>query len=114
MLGPASFPQRLARVFLRKKPLDPRLVQLREFAASVDQDRDLAHCDFTVLDTELTGLDRRKDEIVSIGAVRIRGLRVQPGETFHAIVRPDIPLPKLSTLIHRITPSDVAEAPPMA
>jgi DNA polymerase-3 subunit epsilon len=31
-----------------------------------------------------------------------------------ALVRPGIPLPKVSTLIHRITPQAIAQAPPLA
>jgi len=69
---------------------------------------------YTVLDTELTGLSARKEEIVSIGAVRVRGLAIVPGESFSALVRPSIPLPKTSTLIHRITPEAIAKSPPLA
>ncbi len=69
---------------------------------------------YTVLDTELTGLSARREEIVSIGAVRVRGLAIVPGESFSALVRPSIPLPKTSTLIHRITPEAIAKSPPLA
>jgi len=37
---------------------------------------------YTVLDTELTGLDDRRDDIVSLGAVRMSGGRIHVGGTF--------------------------------
>ena len=80
----------------------------------LDQNRLLSDYAYTVLDTELTGLSARKEEIVSIGAVRIRGLSIVPGESYSALVRPSIPLPKTSTLIHRITPEAISQAPPLA
>lgn len=114
MFGSHSLPIRLARAVLGGKPENPDLARIRDYARHVSQTHALGDYAFTVLDTELTGLNPAADAIVSIGAVRIRGLRVQPLETFQALVRPPIPLPKLSTLIHRITPEAVAEAPPLA
>lgn len=80
----------------------------------LDQSLTLGDYVYTVLDTELTGLSARREEIVSIGAVRVRGMAIHPGESYSALVRPSIPLPKTSTLIHRITPEAIAEAPPLA
>jgi DNA polymerase-3 subunit epsilon len=77
----------------------------------LDQSRPIEEYDFVVFDTELTGLDERRDEIVSIGAVRIRNLRIVAGDTFHVHVKPAQPLPKDSTLVHRITPQDLVNAP---
>jgi len=76
-----------------------------------DQDRPLTEYDFTVFDTELTGLHRRRDEIVAIGAVRIRGLRIVAGEILHSHIRPGDLKPTDSTLIHRITPEQLVAAP---
>ena len=74
--------------------------------------RDLAikDCSFTVLDTELTGLNPKADEIVSIGAVKIRFLSIEPENIFYAEVKPK-QLPKACTLIHGISPDQVREAP---
>lgn len=80
----------------------------------LDQNLPLADYDFVVFDTELTGLNQRRDEIVSIGAVRISKLRIMVGDTFYAQVKPAVALPKLSTLIHRITPQQIKEAPTLA
>ncbi|EPR37068.1 Exonuclease RNase T and DNA polymerase III [Desulfovibrio sp. X2] len=91
----------------------PLLRANRDAFARVDHDIPLSECSFTVLDTELTGLDPRGDEIVSLGAVRLAGLSIRTQETFYCVVRPRRELPKASTLIHRLTPSQVREAAPL-
>lgn len=68
---------------------------------------------YVVVDTELTGLDPRKDDIVSIGALRMNGGRLEIGGTFHELVRPSAALDGKSVVIHGITPSQVEEKPPI-
>ena len=96
---------------LGDRVLHPLLRAQQAQFARFDPDRPLAEYEFTVLDTELTGLDTRKDEIVSVGAVRIRNLVIDPTLTFSSLVEPKTPMPKLSTLIHRITPAQVRGMP---
>lgn len=102
MLNPWSW-------FTRKK--HPVLAANQAAFRHFDQSRPVASYDFVVFDTELTGLNPRRDEIVSIGAVRIRSLRLSAGENFHVYVRPRRELPKNSTLIHQITPQQIENAP---
>jgi DNA polymerase-3 subunit epsilon len=66
---------------------------------------------FVVFDTELTGLNPKKDSIVSIGAVRMQGSRILIGETFYGVVEPRTPLTAQSIKIHEITPAEVAGSP---
>jgi DNA polymerase-3 subunit epsilon len=87
------------------------LEESRRIFRRLNQDRPLEEYEFVAVDTELTGLSLRNDEIVSIGAVVIREMRIQPEETYFTLIRPDMDLPKLSTLIHQITPGEVADAP---
>ena len=68
--------------------------------------------EFVSFDTELTGLNPRRDEIVSIGAVRIKNLRIVAGDNFFSYIQPTRNVPKNSTLIHRITPEQIKNAPP--
>ncbi|NJD54962.1 MAG: 3'-5' exonuclease, partial [Nitrospirae bacterium] len=68
-------------------------------------------CRFVVLDTELTGLNERKDSIVSIGAVRMLGFRIDLSDTFNRLVRPETALSRESILIHGITPSELDNQP---
>jgi DNA polymerase-3 subunit epsilon len=68
---------------------------------------------YVVLDTELTGLDDRRDDIVSIGAVRMWGGKIEIGGTFHELVNPTAVLEGRSVVIHGITPSQVESKPPI-
>ncbi len=79
--------------------------------AGLDQSVPLADQDFVVLDTELSAMDLRAGEILSIGAVRIRELTLCPGERFASLVRPKKPMATGSTLIHRLTPESLESAP---
>ena len=45
--------------------------------------------EWVALDCETTGLDVRRDEIISIGAVRIAGNRIMTSERLELIVRPE-------------------------
>lgn len=66
---------------------------------------------YVVFDTELTGLKPRKDSIVSIGAVRIRGGRILLGDTYYRLVEPRTELTGKSVVIHGITPTEAAAWP---
>lgn len=63
---------------------------------------------YVVMDSELTGLDARKDSIVSVGAMVMQGGRIQLGETFYEMVSPETTMRSESIVVHGITPSDVA------
>jgi DNA polymerase-3 subunit epsilon len=63
-----------------------------------------------VFDTELTGFNVKRDEIVAIGAVKIRNLQIQCSEIFYALVKPDGHFHTPSTLVHRITPQELRKA----
>lgn len=92
-------------------PRHPLIEENEKYFNSLDQNKYIEDYEFVCFDTELTGLNPRRDEIVSIGAVRIRGLRIVAGDTFFTYVRPTRLLPKDSTLIHRITPEQLKSAP---
>jgi DNA polymerase-3 subunit epsilon len=51
----------------------------------------VTHAKYVVIDTELTGLDEQRDSIISIGAIRMSGGRIELGETFYRLMRPDGP-----------------------
>lgn len=77
------------------------------------QSRPLADYTFVVCDTELTGLNRRRNEIISIGAVKIIDFRIELNQSFHRYIRPRDLAHTDSTLIHRITPEQLRSMPPM-
>jgi DNA polymerase-3 subunit epsilon len=66
---------------------------------------------FVAIDTELTGLDNKRDRIISIGAVKMQGKRILAGDTFYEVVKPKIRLTGESVVIHGITPSELEEKP---
>ncbi len=95
-------------------PVHPVLAENRRHFENFDQSLPLEKYDFVVCDTELTGLNRRRDEIISIGAVKIHNLRIALSETFHSLVRPTNLNPNIATFVHRLTPQQLQQAPPIA
>jgi DNA polymerase-3 subunit epsilon len=71
----------------------------------------IGDAEYTVLDTELTGLDLKKDSIVSIGAVRMKGARIDIGDSFYRLIHPPNGMDHKNILIHGITPSEVEQKP---
>ena len=68
---------------------------------------------FCVVDLELTGLDPRRHEIVSWGAVCVEGGRVVCGTAAEGLARPERGVPAESIRVHGLRPADLAEAPPL-
>jgi DNA polymerase-3 subunit epsilon len=66
--------------------------------------------DLVALDTETTGLDPKRAEIVAIGAVRIRGNRLLTSQGFSAVVKPTRRIDPASIRVHQIRPVDVQRA----
>jgi len=66
--------------------------------------------DYVVVDTETTGTDTDRDEIVQIGAVRIVDGQVRTAESFERLVNPCRPIPQDATRFHGITDDTVADA----
>lgn len=76
-----------------------------------DRKKKIDEIAYVVIDTELTGLDARKDSIVSVGAVKMTGRRIEIGSSFYRLVKPRTALTAESVLIHEITPSEVQDKP---
>ncbi len=98
---------------LQRRQPHPLLVENNRYFAVFDQSRPLSSYGFVVFDTELTGLNRRRDEIISIGAVRITDLRIDLDATFHRHIRPRNVRHNRATFIHQITPEQLRNASPM-
>lgn len=64
--------------------------------------------EWVALDCETTGLDVTRDEIISIGAVRIVGNRIMTSERLELLVRPTRGVSADSVRIHRLRAQDVA------
>jgi DNA polymerase-3 subunit epsilon len=66
------------------------------------------------LDCETTGLNTRTDEIIAIGAVRIRDQRIMTSERLELLVKPEGEVPAESIRVHRLRGQDVQSGLPAA
>lgn len=66
--------------------------------------------ELVVLDTETTGLDPKKDEILSIGAVIIRDNKIVMHRSFERFLKPSAGISQESIKIHHIRECDLAHA----
>ena len=70
--------------------------------------------DVVAIDCETTGLDLRKDEIISIAAIKIRGSLILTSQRFEAVVRPSVRINPDAIKVHRLRERDVAMGRAMA
>jgi DNA polymerase-3 subunit epsilon len=66
---------------------------------------------YAVIDSELTGLDPRRDSIVSLGGIRVREGRIILADRFYEEVQPASALTATSIVLHGITPEEVRGRP---
>lgn len=90
--------------------------KVKEFlkaAAIVDPGLPLDQIPFVAIDTELTGLEAKRDSVVSVGALKMNGTRIELGRSFYRLVSPRADIKHESIVVHGITPDDVAAKPPL-
>lgn len=63
-----------------------------------------------VFDTETTGLNTKKDAVLSIGAVKVKGDRILTSESFEIFLKPSKEISVESIKIHHIRPCDLEHA----
>ena len=106
----------LARLFRPHIELEPGLAERarawREQPA-VSDGIPLTQARFIVVDVETSGLDMRKDRLLSIGACAVEGMRLRAGESYATILQRDETSARANILIHGIGPQAQAagEAP---
>lgn len=101
----------LARMLRRgRRELPAGLRQRARRRLAVDPRAAIGEVDYVAFDTELTGLDPKRDSIISVGAVRLRGGRIFPGESFYRLVRPHSELRPDSVVVHQLVHSDLEDA----
>ncbi|MGC9025396.1 MAG: exonuclease domain-containing protein, partial [Chloroflexia bacterium] len=64
---------------------------------------------YIALDTETTGLEPGRDEVIEVAAVRFQGAEVLG--TWHSLIRPAGPLPEQIARLTGITPAELERAP---
>jgi DNA polymerase III subunit epsilon len=65
-----------------------------------------------VFDTETTGLSRRRSDIISLAAIRIRDNRLLLSQRLELLVRPSAAVEHASVAVHGLRPMDVVEGLP--
>jgi len=78
-----------------------------------DKDSDCREIEIVAIDLETTGLDPRKDDILSIGMVNIDHFGVKLSTAWHSIVRLERDIPGESAVIHQITDDQSAAGAPI-
>ncbi len=68
---------------------------------------------FVVVDLETTGMDHKRDRVVSVGAFRVVNGRIKLGEVFDELINPGRRIPVESIHVHAILP-DMARTARMA
>lgn len=98
---------------LARTARDPRLARFYK-AGTVSPDTPLDQAPLLALDVETTGLDSRKDSIVSLGQVPFDLRRIRCREASYWVVKPVCELSSQSITFHHITHSDISQAPRLA
>ncbi len=95
--------------FLKKWKKNRNLANLKdkEFSFLFDEE---TSGEFVVFDTETTGLDPKKDEILSIGAVKIKDNKILTSQTFEVYLKNSKDICSKSIAIHRIRECDLQSA----
>ncbi|CAA6825190.1 MAG: DNA polymerase III epsilon subunit (EC [uncultured Sulfurovum sp.] len=63
--------------------------------------------EFVSFDCETTGLNPKKDQILSIGAVKIKNNKIELSNPFERLLKSTQEIPELSITIHHIRPCDI-------
>jgi len=79
----------------------------KEFGFLFEEDKS---GEYVVFDTETTGLNPKKDEILSIGAVKIKDNKILTSQTFEVFIKNSCEISSKSIEIHRIRPIDLEDA----
>lgn len=100
-------PELRRRWALRKAPRGP----MRNFLETPfpDPSADIRQLEFLAIDLETTGLNAKRDDILSVGYVILRGNRVDLGSARHHLVRTARAIPEASAIIHQITDDQAAQ-----
>ena len=100
-------PELRRRWALRKAPRGP----MRDYLETPfpNPSADIREVDFLAIDLETTGLNSKRDDILSVGYVVMHGNRVDLGSARHRLVRTARAIPEASAIIHQITDDQAAQ-----
>lgn len=69
--------------------------------------------EIVALDLETTGLDPKKDSILSFGLVQLTRMQIQLETALHEVIRIEKEIPEQSAIIHGITDDHAAQGTPL-
>ena len=69
---------------------------------------DYRQVDYVAIDLETTGLEAKRDHILSVGYVAVHGNRIDLGSARHRLVHTQRAIPEASAVIHQITDDQAA------
>ncbi len=88
-----------------------RWVARKAAIAGTDVNVDWRAARYCAVDVETTGLDLRRDSIVSIGTTGISDGRIVCRDSYYSLVRPACPVSVAAMRIHCLRPADLENAP---
>ena len=95
--------------FIKNMKTKRNLSKLKDENFSFLFDEDFSG-EYIVFDTETTGLNPKVDEILSIGAVKIKDNKILTSQTFEVYLKPSKEISTKSIEIHGIRPCDLENA----
>ena len=93
----------LKKTWAQRKLSDP------QYAHLFDEHPD----EFVSFDCETTSLNVKEAEILSIGAVKIRGNKVLTSDAFYVVVKPEGIMQASNVTVHGLSPKDVSGGIPV-
>lgn len=106
-----DYKKKIFKKIAGKGDVHPSVLKYLSTTEKINLDVPLSEALFIVFDTELTGLNIKKDSIVSIGALKMVGKRIDIGNTYYRVIEPESQLTGKSVIIHGITPSEASVCP---
>ena len=87
-----------------------KLSQLKDKKYEFLFEKNIIKNEYIVLDTETTGLNPKKDEILSIAAVKIINNKIITSKSFKIFIKPSNKISSKSISIHHILPDDLSNS----
>lgn len=109
IIGPLLF-NKWSRLRMLRRDLPPLARENLRALEGLKPNAPARSHNFVVVDLETTGMDPRKDRVVSVGAFRVVNGRIRLGEVFSELVNPGRSIPVESIHIHAILPDMIRSA----
>jgi DNA polymerase III subunit epsilon len=106
-----TYKNRFSRRISGRKDMHPSALRYLKAIKQIDTKTRIREAEYIVVDTELTGLNIKKDSIVSIGALKMHGGKIDLNDIYYRVVDPEAQLTRQSVVIHEITPTEASKCP---